>query len=167
MHRKDGLPKKNAYTPERNRKISTALKGRVRSKEHARNISKAKKGIKHSAELREKRSALYKELYAKGRIKIQVMSGEKNPNWKGGITNKDHSLRTSAAFIEWRKKVYERDGYKCQKCGDDRGGNLHPHHVKLWKFYPELRFEVSNGLTLCKKCHINIHKGKRYAETLH
>ena len=46
-------------------------------------------------------------------------------------------------------------------CGK-KGGKLHAHHIKLFSEYPELRFEVSNGITYCKTpCHKTkgLHKG--------
>jgi 5-methylcytosine-specific restriction endonuclease McrA len=49
--------------------------------------------------------------------------------------------------------VFERDNYKCIWCGDSRGGNLEADHIKPWSKYPEFRYKVSNGRTLCKKCH--------------
>ena len=51
----------------------------------------------------------------------------------------------------WRKKVFERDNYTCTQCG--KGGKLQAHHIKRWADYPELRFDVSNGQTLCVGCH--------------
>lgn len=51
----------------------------------------------------------------------------------------------------WKIAVKERDGFKCQKCGTLE--NLTVHHIKSWKEYPRLRFEISNGLTLCNVCH--------------
>lgn len=55
-------------------------------------------------------------------------------------------------YTEWRKSVFERDGYTCQGCSKI-GGTLNAHHIYPWAKYPALRYVVSNGVTLCKKCH--------------
>ena len=60
----------------------------------------------------------------------------------------------------WRKAVFERDSYKCQKCGKI-GGKLNAHHIKPFSLYPDLRFDIDNGITLCKECHIELHKTER------
>ena len=57
---------------------------------------------------------------------------------------------------EWREKVFERDNYTCQECGDTKS-YLHPHHVKGFALYKELRYDANNGLTLCKNCHLGLH----------
>lgn len=78
-----------------------------------------------------------------------------NPRkYDGGFPNQKD--RWSPENSAWRTAVYERDGYKCQKCGRPGGsGNvLNAHHIKPWAKYPELRFELSNGMTLCSDpCH--------------
>jgi len=61
--------------------------------------------------------------------------------------------RLSWNFKEWRRKVFERDNYKCVECGCTEKEKLHPHHIVPWKDSQELRFEVDNGMTLCKICH--------------
>ena len=53
---------------------------------------------------------------------------------------------------EWRKKVFERDEYTCQVCGV-HGGKLQADHIKPYALYPELRWEILNGRTLCVPCH--------------
>lgn len=78
--------------------------------------------------------------------------GNQNPNWKGGITPINKRIRLSANFRHWREEVFKRDNFTCQKCYK-KGGDLHPHHIKSFSLYPMLRFEISNGLTLCASCH--------------
>lgn len=110
--------------------------------------------------------------------------GASNPNWKG--------LAEISVLIRgwvrdyWRPKVFSRDGYKCCRCGDAKGGNLCAHHVErleclikdavaelpLRTAKQRLRAvelvlknrkiqSVSNGVTLCTSCHREIHRGVR------
>lgn len=51
-----------------------------------------------------------------------------------------------------------RDG-ACVDCGV--AAPLHAHHVKPKSMYPELRFEVSNGVAVCPTCHWKRHQGER------
>lgn len=78
--------------------------------------------------------------------------GANNPGWRGGISTEHHRIRQSKKFKDWRVAVFERDNYTCQHCGV-RGGYLEPDHIKPFAYFPELRFELSNGRTLCKPCH--------------
>lgn len=64
--------------------------------------------------------------------------------------------RNMPEYIAWRTKVFERDGYTCVECGQK--GNVEAHHIKPWASHPQLRFEVSNGLTLCRPCHREKHR---------
>lgn len=79
--------------------------------------------------------------------------------WKGGVTPINQLIRTSSRYKEWRKAVFERDNYTCQnpecnaRSGDGKKVVLHADHIKPFALYPELRFELSNGRTLCKSCH--------------
>jgi len=78
--------------------------------------------------------------------------GEKNHNWKGGITPEVMRIRRSKEYKQWVNTVFQRDQYTCQAC-KKRGGDLHAHHIKRFADYPDLRFELSNGQTLCVPCH--------------
>lgn len=64
--------------------------------------------------------------------------------------------RNTTEYKNWRKQVYERDNYTCQKC-NIRGTKLNAHHIKQWHDNINLRFNVDNGITLCEKCHKKIH----------
>lgn len=71
----------------------------------------------------------------------------------------DKEQRQTPAYNEWRKKVFERDNYTCQVCGQV-GGELNAHHKKSFKKYPKLRLSLKNGITLCLACHRKVHKGE-------
>ena len=61
-------------------------------------------------------------------------------------------------LAEWSKAVKERDG-KCVECG--KCEDLHAHHVKPKSTHPELKLDVSNGKTLCYRCHKAEHERNR------
>ena len=115
---------------ETKRKISEARKGMKFSKEHLKNMSLARKG-------------------------------DKNWNWKGGITPINNAIRNSLEYKLWRKAVYERDNLTCVWCGKKGGWNkntrerivINADHIKPFALFPELRFAIDNGRTLCVNCH--------------
>mgnify|MGYP001603936834 CR=1 FL=1 len=86
--------------------------------------------------------------------------GKNNWAWKGGKSKNQHNIK-SPKYKRWVNKVFERDSYTCQDCGE-RGIYLQAHHIKSWANYPKLRFTVANGLTLCEICHekTDNYKGK-------
>jgi 5-methylcytosine-specific restriction endonuclease McrA len=90
--------------------------------------------------------------------------GSNNNNWKGGITPENHKIRTSPEYHAWRQAVFERDNYTCVFCGK-KGGELNADHIRPFAKYPDLRFEVLNGRTLCFPCHKTtdsyLSKGRR------
>jgi len=85
--------------------------------------------------------------------KSKGFSKEKNPNWKGGISSEEKLIRTSRAYEEFRKAVFERDHYQCVLGGISHGNKLVADHINSFSEYPEERLLVSNGRTLCEECH--------------
>lgn len=83
---------------------------------------------------------------------------EKHWNWKGGIIRlhktEKYLARRTMEYRIWREAVFKRDNYICVFCSYDRGGILEADHIKSWALYPELRFVVENGRTLCHDCHV-------------
>ena len=57
---------------------------------------------------------------------------------------------------ELRQIVFNRDDYECQKCGSIE--SLHCHHIKGYTQNKMLSNDPDNCITLCKKCHKEIHK---------
>lgn len=57
-------------------------------------------------------------------------------------------------YKKWRLAVYKRDKFCCRLCGSKK--KIQAHHIKRWADFPSLRFTVSNGITLCKRCHNNL-----------
>jgi hypothetical protein len=86
-------------------------------------------------------------------------AGSKHLNWKGGLSKAKHELWSNKEYQIWRKAVFERDKYICQKCGcDGKVKTLNAHHLKDKYRYPDIMFDINNGLTLCVDCHIKLHR---------
>lgn len=84
--------------------------------------------------------------------------GSLNANYRPDLTDAQRaSRRDNAKTVAWRKQVYERDGFACVRCGDAAGGNLNAHHIQGYSSNVALRWEVSNGATLCTTCHRGFH----------
>lgn len=64
--------------------------------------------------------------------------------------------RNTSKYKKWRRGVFERDNYTCAITGK-QGGRLEAHHIRRWADYPELRYCVSNGITLSAEAHQNIN----------
>lgn len=86
--------------------------------------------------------------------------GSKNPNWRGSSVTKYNRDRASFQSKEWSKAVRGRDG-KCMHCGTTH--KLHAHHITPWRQNAALRYDVSNGITLCALCHQKEH-GKEFPD---
>lgn len=93
-------------------------------------------------------------------IKISAkLQGIRVEDWVGYKTEFIHRLRMSTEYKLWRTAVFERDNWTCQECsirgkkGLGRRVVLNADHIKPFALFPELRFELTNGRTLCVECH--------------
>lgn len=169
-------------TEAQKQKISNKLKGRIPWNAGLKGVKPEGltfKGRKHTQEAIEKTRRYFsgrpKSDAHKKKISQQHLgkwTGALNPRWKGGKTPLVTQIRTSFEYRQWRSDVFTKDDFTCQECFDNTGGNLEAHHIKylsnileeynissleLARSCSEL-WNINNGITLCEKCHINIHK---------
>jgi len=138
---------KTAKTDESIRKCAEKRKGQKFTPEQLKRMSNAHKGNKPNEATRNKMSEAHK--------------GKKHWNWQGGITDATHRLRKQMKCQNWKKAVLKRDNYICQHCGlesEPNSNELDTHHIKDFKDYPELRYNIDNGIVLCKSCHAKHHQ---------
>ena len=126
-------------------KLNASKIGTKHSLETRKKISDKRKGYKHPEEWKKQNS--------------ERMKGSKHWNWQGGITGINFQIRNSFEYKLWRTAVFERDSFTCVWCGDKGGKGrgksviLHADHIKPFSLFPELRFAIDNGRTLCEDCH--------------
>lgn len=97
-------------------------------------------------------------------IKTPEVSGKNHFRWKGGISRGYKTGYYSTEYKNWRKAVFKRDGFACVDCG--YRGFITAHHLKSFAYFPELRYELSNGKTLCEECHKKTDNYKGRAKRL-
>lgn len=90
----------------------------------------------------------------------EKLSGSGNGNYNPKLTDQERINKRNIQgkdYSSWRKQIYKKNNYQCVKCGGG-SGKLNAHHIFNWRDFPEKRFDIDNGITLCKKCHILFHK---------
>jgi hypothetical protein len=108
---------------ETKEKISKKNSGKIRSEDFKKNLSK-------------------------------IFSGEKHPRWiKDRSKLAKRQERNDMAYKEWRKSVWIRDGFKCKIDDPFCNGKIIAHHILSWKDYLNSRYDVNNGITLCRFHH--------------
>lgn len=123
-------------------------------KGHKDLVPKEKRG--HSLETRKKMIIANRKVAKRGADSV---------HWKGGKSSERHKAMGKWEYKEWRNNVFTRDKYTCRECGT-AGGYLHADHIKTWSKYPELRYDLDNGRTLCTSCHYEITFNKKLPEGL-
>jgi len=88
-------------------------------------------------------------------------SGFHHPRYNPYITNEERdnrniNKRIYPKYYEWRKSIFDRDNYTCQKCGKIRT-KLQAHHIESYATNKNLRININNGITFCKRCHKEFH----------
>ena len=129
--------------------------------------------IKKISETKKKNPTRYwkgKHLSPEHNAKLQAgrdkLKGKNHPRWKGGVTPEHNRIRNSLEYVLWRNEVYKRDKWTCRICKKRcLKGNIVAHHLKKFSDFPELRFMIDNGITLCRKCHAEVENPQQYTHT--
>lgn len=93
-----------------------------------------------------------KPKYCSNKCQGLGMRNEKHFAWNGGSSKEREIAHNRVEYKDWRKNVFIRDNFTCQICMA-RGVAIEADHIKPWSLYPQLRYELENGRTLCKPCH--------------
>jgi len=64
--------------------------------------------------------------------------------------------RNSPMYKQWREFILKKDNYTCQLCGNRKF--IEAHHIMSFALYEATRYNIENGITLCKKCHKKFHR---------
>jgi len=70
------------------------------------------------------------------------------------------------AYADWRRKILKRDKKACKMPGCTSKSKLQVHHIRKWSSASSLRYEPSNGITLCSTCHKSISGKEHHYESL-
>lgn len=111
---------------------------------------------------------------------MKRLSSERNK--KGEWQNINRAFRFTSKMKQWKKDVFKRDNWTCQKCGDRNGNGkaiyLHAHHIvslaELIASYTDIEekfkkddytvlhddffYDIYNGICYCDSCHREEHK---------
>ena len=124
-------------------------------------------GKKHSKKTKQNiRESMVGKKQSEEHIKNRTKSYVKFYDEKGRKSSLNDLLRHRSAWKIWRELIFLRDNFTCQNsscqyCNNKIGIFLHPHHIKPISLFPELAFNINNGITYCAEFHLKgeLHKG--------
>lgn len=164
---KKKLDKRNNLWAKIHRKLSNKIKQEYRSRnpdidkeyyEHIKNEKWYQDRVNQYREDHKKETSKYNKIYRKKYPEKKLKSDRKSLRKlldNGFFPQLKNTLELESAYRSWANTVKKRDKNTCQKCGSKK--NLNAHHKRPKTKYPKLSLIVSNGITLCKKCHTNHH----------
>ena len=159
--------KTGIYSVEYRKKISSTLKAKgivPPSRTGKEPWNKGKEGIHLSPSSEFKKGftpwikgRCHSEMTRKKMSDIKKLSAPRGENHYLWISDRtklaNQEDRRNQRYAEWRLDILQRDNRKCRIANKDCFGELEVHHILNWAEYPELRYQINNGLTLCHRHH--------------
>ena len=151
-------------SPEHVEKVRMALTGRRLTAEHCAKLSAAHSGKPLSAthraglRLRPARNYFSDEERKAASERMSLLNagrcGSRHPRWISDRSKLKRSVTCrSAAHYAWSKAVRRKFKHCVLEHTGKCLGRLEAHHIKSYEESPELRYDVRNGVTLCRAHH--------------
>ena len=87
--------------------------------------------------------------------------GKDHYRYNENLTDEERSVdrKWKKEYRDWRSSVYRNYNYTCDICGCKRskGNKIVAHHIESFDINEELRYDPSNGVALCERCHKDFH----------
>ena len=131
-------------------KGKSGMSGHRQSEEMKAKLKQRFKGRKISPEWLEKNRLSHIGIIPSQATRLRM--SEAGRRRYGTTEPTDRHWRNRIEYKLWRMAVFQRDGYTCRMCGSQT--QLEADHIKPWAKHPELRFDIDNGRTLCRPCHL-------------
>jgi len=104
-----------------------------------------------------------REISSKNATKLGLSQvGDAHPRWDDSLTDEERFRNRDHALKKWRISVFVRDNRKCAICGARQ--KINAHHIYSYTSCPGRRYDTENGITLCKKHHMDFHAKHGYGD---
>lgn len=103
---------------------------------------------------KQKQQLLRERRQTNNKYKKKIKSNKKDKTFR-----KQHLIDQNNPFSDlfyWSREVRIKDGHKCVICEKTR--KLTSHHLFSKAKFPELKYNIANGIALCFNCHTELHQ---------
>jgi hypothetical protein len=139
--------KRPPFSQEWKDKISKSNKGKITWNKGTKGLMSTpwKKGLRTGKNTKLSQTKLGKPILAN--------QGKNHWNWRGGTSKYSNSRRCDKLYQAWVRAIKIRDNYTCRLKDNNCKGQLVAHHILRWQDYPKIRYNINNGITLCRHHH--------------
>lgn len=90
-----------------------------------------------------------------GCFRLEMLQGEANPNYRPDLPMEERNGKRGYPIERWALSVKRRDNFTCQVCGSKE--KLVAHHLNSYASAKDRRYDIENGVTMCRDCHTDFH----------